>query len=111
MSRILIDWDKEADVVYVLEQGFDADDLIHIDSDKHPGIVKRIDPETDRCVGFVFESFTHFFPAHKDCDVSTLSDLMQRSLDLTNQAMKSERVTEPCRDYEPSKAELPLTAA
>jgi len=55
--NVIVDWDKENDIIYVLKKGFDPDSLLNVDSDKVPGVVKRMDPQSNECVGFIIDSF------------------------------------------------------
>jgi hypothetical protein len=84
-GEVLFDWDRVADVMYVIRSGFNSDCLSNIDSEKIPGIVKRIDPETDECVGFIMHNFSKMFPANVHTNDEQLRHLLDISLALTNE--------------------------
>ena len=83
-SDIILDIDKIADVLYVMRAGHDPDKLANIDSDRVPGLVKRIDPKTNECVGFMIHSFSHRFAGYVDCNLDHLATLMDLTLKMTN---------------------------
>lgn len=81
---LIINWDKEMDVMNVARQGVDLDVLVNVDSKKVPGIVKRIDPQTGECVGFIIDGFSQLFPRFVDCDEAVLQNLLSVSLELSS---------------------------
>ena len=83
-NEIFIDLDKTADILYVLRSGYDINNLINVDSDRVPGLIKRIDPITQECVGFMFNSFSVRFKNYVDCNEEHLKALMDMTLKLTN---------------------------
>ena len=84
-SDLLLDYDKVADVLYVVRAGYDLDVLINEDSEKIPGFVKRIDPASRECVGFMIYSFSVRFPKEVEYEAEHLKTLMDFSLKLTNE--------------------------
>ena len=84
-GEVLLDWDKIADVLYVVRTGYDLDALINVDSERVPGFVKRIDPVSRECVGFLVNSFSLRFPKYVSYDMEHLRFLMDLSLKLTNE--------------------------
>ena len=85
-GEVLLDWDKTADILYVVREGYDLNSLVNVNSDKAPGFVKRIDPKSRQCVGFMVHSFSVRFASHTNCDEGLLRSLMDASLRLTNEA-------------------------
>lgn len=82
---LLIDWDREMDMLYVLKTGYNSSKLINMDSKKVSGIVKRMDPETRECVGFIIHGFSKKFGAYTNCTEDQLKNLMGISLGLSNE--------------------------
>jgi hypothetical protein len=83
-NDVIIDFDRTADVLYVIRNGYNPDTLANIDSDRVPGLVKRIDAKTNECVGFLIHSFSHRFQSYVDCNQDHLAVLMDLTLKMTN---------------------------
>ena len=85
----MLDWDEKADVLNVVREGFDLNALVNEDSERVPGFVKRIDPASGECVGFIVHSFSVRFPEEVSCMESHNTDrllfMMDLSLKLTNE--------------------------
>ena len=84
-DEVIFDWDKIADVMYVIRQGYDASALVNMDSDKLPGIVKRIDPQTEECVGFIMHDVSKMFPVNVHTNNEQLRNWLDISLNMTNE--------------------------
>ena len=82
--EIFLDWDKTADVLYVVREGYDLNALINENSQRVPGFVKRFDPISKECVGFIVHSFSERFPLETK-DMERLKYMMDLSLRLTNE--------------------------
>ena len=83
-QKLSINWDKETDIMCCVREGYDLDSLINEDSLKVPGIVKRVDPESGKCVGFIMHGFSRLLPA-QNLSEEQIKELLNISLDLTNQ--------------------------
>ena len=81
---VLLDWDRIADVLYVVREGYDLNTLINENSERVAGFVKRIDPVSRECVGFMVHSFSSRFPKEIN-DLERLKSMMDLSLKLTNE--------------------------
>lgn len=78
------DWDKMADILYVARDGANLENLINIASKKIAGIVKRVDPETKECVGFIIHGFGRLYPAYARMSPEQLKIIMDWSLRLSS---------------------------
>lgn len=79
-----LDYDRVNDTVFFLKRGINSANLINIDSEKFPGIIKRIDPKTRQCVGFTIDCFSRLFPANACASEMTLKELLVMSIAMTN---------------------------
>ncbi len=84
-KKIHMNWDRLGDVMYIIREGYVSDDLINMDSSKVPGVVKRIDPETRQCVGFIITSYSYRFKAYLNLPEEQIKSLWDMSLDFTNE--------------------------
>lgn len=84
-NDVMLDWDREADIMTVVRDGVHLDSLINIDSERIPGIVKRIDPSSQECVGLIIHGFSSRFPGYVDFGKDQLKLLLDMSLHLTNE--------------------------
>lgn len=89
MSNVIVDWDQESDVLYVLKSGYETARLQNVDSDRVHGVVKRIVPETGECVGFIIDSFSYVLPAHSKQSIESLQQIFEESIELTNRVARS----------------------
>ena len=87
-GEVLLDWDEIADVLYVVRAGYDLNALINENSERVPGFVKRIDPASNECVGFMVHSFSIRFPG-EGRNMDRLKAMMDLSLKLTNEKASS----------------------
>jgi hypothetical protein len=83
-SDVLLDLDEVADILYVVRAGYDLNLLINEDSERVPGFVKRIDPISNECVGFMVHRFSVRFPEETG-NMDRLKYMMDLSLRLTNE--------------------------
>lgn len=84
-DEVFLNWDRETDILSTVRAGVNLDSLINVDSDRLPGIVKRIDPMSHECVGLIIHGFSARFAGYVDCDEQHLKSLMDVSIHLTNE--------------------------
>ncbi|OGW88150.1 MAG: hypothetical protein A3G33_02685 [Omnitrophica bacterium RIFCSPLOWO2_12_FULL_44_17] len=84
-EELNVDWDKETDIMCAVRSGYDLGLLVNVDSVRVPGIVKRIDPRTQQCVGFIMHGFSKLIPGRSNLDLDQIKALINISLDLTNE--------------------------
>lgn len=86
MPKVIVDYDRENDVMYVLREDYQGKVTENIDSEKYPYVVKRLDPSSKICVGFTIAGFSQHFSKHVNDSQETLERLFQESLNRTNQS-------------------------
>ena len=86
-SIIHIDWDRTADILYVARDGVDLDHLINVDSKKIAGIVRRLDPETKECVGFIMHGYGRLYPSYVRMSPEQLREVMDVSMRLSSECV------------------------
>lgn len=84
-AEVIFDYDKEMDIMYLIRDGYDSGKLSNIDSDRIPGIVKRTEPETGECVGFIIHGVSRLIPSSLLENEKQLKTYLCMSLDKTNE--------------------------
>ena len=81
-----MDWDKLADVLYIKVEGISDFDIDNIDSDKYPGVIKRMNRSTNECVGFIIHDFSLIFPNDAKKSEEVIKELLIASIYKTTAA-------------------------
>ena len=78
-----MDWDKLTDVLYIKVEDISDFDIDNIDSDKYPGVIKRMKRSTNECVGFIIHDFSCIFPNDAKKNEKEIKELLIASMHKT----------------------------